>query len=279
MSALMARRERTLDQPAEPPRPVDGSQRLPRGALGPGTLGMEEGAAAVRGRSGRYPLRLRSSMARTRVLGVMSRRPASSRMLGRAGFRVARPPSVPWLRGAVNCQRIGIGLCVSTRWCIDATPILYGYTSTLQQSVKDRLHPGIPPGRLISFGGRLPSMPIAVCTPREAPACRHTPSSKDLGFKNSGRHCTTPVCGDAVSRLHGSSDHARGVGPGRCLRQRPGCVRSGEHGDGGGPDGPARADLHRPHRATSTGLAATPGTPPTATLVRCEGALVDDRSI
>ena len=74
-------------------------------------------------------------MARTRVLGVMPRRPVNSRMLGRAGFLGARPPSVPWLRGAVNCQRIGIGLCVSTRRCIDATRILYDYTSTLEQSV------------------------------------------------------------------------------------------------------------------------------------------------
>ena len=51
------------------------------------------------------------------------------------GFSGRRPPSVPWLRGAVNCQRIGIGLCVSTRRCIDATYILYDYTSTLEQSV------------------------------------------------------------------------------------------------------------------------------------------------
>jgi hypothetical protein len=58
-------------------------------------------------------------------------------MLGRGEFLGARPPSVPWLRGAVNCQRIGIGLCVSS---IDATHILYYrilyyYTSTLEQSV------------------------------------------------------------------------------------------------------------------------------------------------
>jgi hypothetical protein len=74
-------------------------------------------------------------MARTRVFGLMPRRPTSSRMLGRAGFRWALPPPVRCLRGAVNCHRIGIGLCASTCRCIAFTLILYYYTSTLGQAV------------------------------------------------------------------------------------------------------------------------------------------------
>jgi len=144
-SSVVARRERTLprDQPAGPPRHVDGSfspRRVSR--VAPGAWGHPRDGRArrtVRGKSGRYPLRLRSSMACSRVFGLMPRTPTSSRMPGRAWFRGAPPPSMTCSRGSVSCLRIGIELCASTCRCM-GSPILYDYTSTLGQSVS-RAHP------------------------------------------------------------------------------------------------------------------------------------------
>ena len=53
-------------------------------------------------------------MARATVFGLMPRKPASSRMLGNDCFCGTPPPSITCFSCSVSCQRIGIGLWVST---------------------------------------------------------------------------------------------------------------------------------------------------------------------
>jgi hypothetical protein len=71
-------------------------------------------------------------MTRATVFGLMPRKPASSRMLGKAWSRGTPPLSMTCLSCSVSCRRIGIGRCPSTVRFI-ATFILYGHNSTLDQ--------------------------------------------------------------------------------------------------------------------------------------------------
>jgi hypothetical protein len=69
-------------------------------------------SAAGRGRSGRYPLRLRSSMARVTALRLISEESARAGVLGSVGL--GGKPSLSrtsWKRSATG-RRIGVGPCV-----------------------------------------------------------------------------------------------------------------------------------------------------------------------
>ena len=104
-----------------PPRRRGSSRGPPRGSPRPSERPRGESGTGGRDRTGvtntpfprrasTCPLRLRSSIARATVFGLMPRKPASSRMLGNAWSRGTPPPSMTCFSCSVNCQRIGIGL-------------------------------------------------------------------------------------------------------------------------------------------------------------------------
>jgi hypothetical protein len=84
-------------------------------------LGPEASGAARRACSGRYPLRLRSSMARATAFGVM---PTPSSSLASTGLRRRPPPSMTSVRGSAPGRQIGVGLRASTCKSIEVL-ILY----------------------------------------------------------------------------------------------------------------------------------------------------------